>query len=80
MGGVGQDCFSQVILSLQFPLRKRETELSDDKTETTSQLSGHFSCGGEAVGLHKEPIVGSGEPQQCSHTEKKVVREFRKKF
>lgn len=31
--------------------------------------------------MHKEPIVGSVEPQQCSPTIKKVVlREFRKKF
>lgn len=33
-----------------------------------------------AVGLPKELIVGSVKPQQCKHTDKKVVREFRKKF
>lgn len=33
-----------------------------------------------AVGLPKELIVGSVKPQQCSRTDEKVVREFRKKF
>lgn len=40
------------------------------------QLSGHFSWGGRAVCLHKEPIVRIVEsPAMWSH--RKVGREFR---
>lgn len=78
MEGVSQPrlLFSSDSFSTQFPLRKKATELSDDRTETTNQLSGHFPWGGRAAGLPKEPASRSvASPATRSHG--KVVCELR---